>query len=237
VISAVHDRHVEESAPEALRAVAAADGWGWLRLRRPPGPTAAFGRLDALTPGYPRAAAAAEAHGFVPVVRAVGGRLAGYHQGALALDIAARHTEPRRQINARFRQIGRAVVDGLARLGLDARIGPVPGEYCAGKFSVNVGGRVKVAGTAQRMTARAVLFSAVVLVEDPDPVRAMLSEAYPLLGLEWDPQTLGCVSDIRPGVTTMDVGDVLLGELRRVLSLGRGDDETFPLERCWEVPV
>src|SRR5690242_18116540 len=38
---------------------------------------------------------------------------------------------------------------------------------------------------AQRMTARATLFSAVVLVEDPDPVRAMLAETYPLLGLDW----------------------------------------------------
>ena len=237
MISAVHDRHAEESAPEALRAVAASGGWGWLRLRRPSGPTAAFGRLDTLAPGYPRAAAAAEAHGFVPVVRAVGGRLAGYHQGALVLDIAARNAEPRRQITERFVQIGRAIADGLARLGLDARVGPVPGEYCAGKFSVNVGGRVKVAGTAQRMTAHALLFSAVVLVQDAGPVRAMLSETYPLLGLDWDPRTLGCVSDSLPGVTTMDVGDVLLGELARALSLGAGDGEDFPLERCWEVPI
>jgi hypothetical protein len=193
--------------------------------------------MDTLAPGYPRAATAAETHGFAPVVRAVGGRLVGYHEGALVLDIAARIAEPRRQINERFRQIGRALADGLGRLGLDARIGPVPGEYCAGKFSVNMGGRVKVAGTAQRMTSRAVLFSAVVLVEDPDPVRAMLSEAYPLLGLDWDPQTLGCVSTSLPGVTTMDVSNVLVGELARVLSVGAGDGETFPLERCWEVPL
>jgi octanoyl-[GcvH]:protein N-octanoyltransferase len=113
----------------------------------------------------------------------------------------------------------------------------VPGEYCAGKFSVNLGGRVKVAGTAQRMTTSALLFSAVVLVEDPDPVRAMLAEAYPLLGLDWDPHTLGCVSDSLSGVTTMDVRDVLLDELAPVLSLGGGDGENFPLERCWEVPL
>ena len=87
------------------------------------------------------------------------------------------------------------------------------------------------------MTAQALLFSAVVLVEDPGPVRAMLSEAYRLLGLDWDPQTLGCVSDSLPGVTTMDVGEVLLDELARVLSLGAGDGEDFPLERCWEVPL
>jgi hypothetical protein len=87
------------------------------------------------------------------------------------------------------------------------------------------------------MTSRAVLFSAVVLVEDPDPVRAMLSEVYPLLGLDWDPQTLGCVSTSLPGVTTMDVSNVLVGELARVLSVGAGDGETFPLERCWEVPL
>jgi hypothetical protein len=64
----------------------------------------------------------------------------------------------------------------------------------------------------------------------------MLSEAYPLLGLDCDPQTLGSVADSLPGVTTMDGGDVLLGELAGVLSLGAGDGENFPLERCWEVP-
>jgi octanoyl-[GcvH]:protein N-octanoyltransferase len=236
VISAVRDRHAAESKTEALKALAASDGWGWLRVRRPE-PTAAFGRLDTLRPGYSRAAAAAEAHGFVPVVRAVGGRLAAYHEGALVLDIAARHPEPRRQITERFRQVGRAVADALAGLGLDARVGPVPGEYCAGEYSVNVAGRVKVAGTAQRLTSRALLFSAVVLVENPEPVRALLSEAYPLLELDWDPRSFGCVGDRLPETTTADVGEALLGELGRILSLGRGDDESFPLGRCWEVPL
>lgn len=235
MISAVLDRHAGESASEALKALAVSDGWGWLRLRRPD-PTAAFGRLDTLRPGYSRAAAVAEAHGFLPVVRAVGGRLAAYHDGALVLDIAARHPQPRRQITERFRQIGSAVVEALTGLGLDARVGPVSGEYCAGEYSVNVAGRVKVAGTAQRLTSRALLFSAVLLVENPEPVRGVLSEAYPLLGLDWDPRTLGCVADCLPGVTTADVSDTLLGELGRVLSLGRGDGESFPLERCWEVP-
>ena len=37
-----------------------------LRIYRP-GPTAAFGRLDALAPGFGRACATARAHGFTPV--------------------------------------------------------------------------------------------------------------------------------------------------------------------------
>ena len=46
-----------------------------LRLVRP-GPTAAFGRLDALLPGYRRACALAREHGFTPVLRSVGGHAA-----------------------------------------------------------------------------------------------------------------------------------------------------------------
>lgn len=229
------DRSTIEWPLAALKALDAAPGWGWLRISRP-APAAAFSRRDTLARGYPRAAQAARAHGFEPVVRGVGGRLVAYHGGSLVLDIVARHPEPRRQIMERFRQVAYAVAGGLAGLGLDARVGPVPGEYCAGEFSVNVGGRVKVAGTAQRLTGRSVLFGVVVLVEDPEPVRAVLSDAYPLLGLDWDPGSLGCVADHLPGVSSAEVGDALLRELAPVLSISRGTRPVFPLDGCWEVP-
>lgn len=236
---------VQASAPaqmESLRAKLAVldetDDWGWLSVHQPV-PTAAFSRRDTLASGYPSAAAAARAHGFEPVVRPVGGRLAAYHEGALVVDVVARHPNPRVGISARFRQFGEAVAAALVTLGVDARVGPVPGEYCAGEFSVNAGGLTKLAGTAQRLRRNSVLFSAVVLVQNPEPVRAVLSDAYPLLGLTWDPRTVGSVSDHRPRVSIDEVKSALLRELGRVLPIGAAayqpwhGDQPIALEGCW----
>lgn len=229
-------------APLAAWAVLdAAEGWGWISACVP-GPTAAFGRRDTLAAGYPGATAAVRAHGFEPVIRPVGGRLAAYHEGALIVDVVARHPDPRVGITARFRQFGEAVAAALVTLGVDARVGPVPGEYCRGEFSVNAGGLTKLAGTAQRLRRNGVLFSAVVLVANPEPVRAVLSDAYPFLGLTWNPATVGSVSDHVPGVTIDEVKDVLSSELGKILPIGPAMaygawtiGQPVPLEDCWEV--
>lgn len=53
----------------------------------------------------------------------------------------------------------------LRRLDVpEARVGQVDGEYCPGEFSINVGGRAKVVGSAQRVTGTGALFSTVVQV-------------------------------------------------------------------------
>ena len=188
----------------------------WLRVHRP-APTAAFSRMDALAPGHAHAAAAASKHGFAPILRPAGGRLAAYHRDALVLDLVARHPEPHRHIRERFAQLGGWLVDVLTELGVDARLGEVAGEYCPGEFSVNAGGKTKLVGTAQRVTRLGFLISAVLLVADPEPVRAVLTDAYPLLGLAWDPTTVGCVADSVPGVTTDEVRDAILARLPRLL--------------------
>ena len=77
----------------------------------------------------------------------------------------------------------------------------MPGEYCPGEFSVNAAGTTKLVGTAQRLTRHGYLFSAVVLVTDPDPVREVLVDAYAALGLDWRPASVGAVADHAPGVT------------------------------------
>ena len=188
---------------------------GRLRVHRPR-PTAAFSRVDSLAPGFPAAQAAAEVRGFAPVVRPAGGRLAAYHRGALVLDLVAPHPEARRQIRERFSGAAAALARGLRELGVDARVGPVPGEYCPGDFSVNAGGATKLVGTAQRLTRHGYLFSAVVLVVDPEPVRTVLCAAYSALEFGWDPGSVGCVADAVPGVTVDDVAGVLVP---RVLGL------------------
>ncbi|WP_143028813.1 lipoate--protein ligase family protein [Quadrisphaera sp. DSM 44207] len=193
-------------------------GWGHLEVHRP-APTAAFSRRDALAGGFGQAQAAASARGFAPVVRPAGGRLAAYHGGALVLDVVARHPDPRADVRPRFAALGACLAAALRALGVDARVGAVPGEYCPGEFSVNARGATKIVGTAQRLTRRACYLSAVVLVEDAEPVRAVLSEAYPLIGLDWDPRTVGCVADEVPGASVEEVRAVLLEHLGRLLPL------------------
>ena len=182
---------------------------GLLRMHRPR-PTAAFSRRDSLAPGFSDASSAASDHGFAPVIRPSGGRLAAYHREALVLDLVAPHPAPHAAHRERFAVAASALADGLRTLGVDARPGPVPGEYCPGEFSVNARGATKLIGTAQRLTRHGYLFSAVVLVRDPEPVRAVLAATYPLLGLDWDPATVGSVADEVPGITVAEVAEVLV---------------------------
>ena len=190
---------------------------GLLRVQRPR-PTAAFSRRDSLAPGFADAAAAATEHGFAPVIRPAGGRLAAYHGEALVLDLVGPHPSPQEGHRARFAAAATALAEGLRTLGVDARPGAVPGEYCPGEFSVNARGATKLVGTAQRLTRHGYLFSVVVLVGDPEPVRAVLSATYPLLGLEWDRATVGSVASEVPGVTVAEVAGALVPRLLSLIT-------------------
>lgn len=186
-------------------------------------PTAAFSRRDTLSPGHPEAATAARRHGFEPVVRPVGGHLAGYDEGALVVHLWGAHAEPRADLRRRFEVVGAAVADALAGVGVPGvRVGPVPGEYCDGAWSVNAGGRVKLAGTGQRLFRRGYLVSAVVCVLRCDAARAMLVEAYGHLGLPLDPDTVGAVEDTVPGVGLDDVREAVAASLSRAVSGASG---------------
>lgn len=177
-------------------------------------PTAAFSRRDQLLPGYADAATAMTRHGFAPMLRPVGGHLAAYGPGALVIHLWAPHPDPRSGIRQRFALAGDALAGALRRVGVDARVGAVPGEYCDGEFSVNLAGRVKLAGTGQRIVRTGYLFSAVVMVGSSEPERAALVDGYAALGIAFDPATVGCVADAVPGVTLAEVRD----EVRRVLA-------------------
>jgi lipoate-protein ligase A len=180
-----------------------------LRVYRP-GPTVAFGRLDALRPGFPRAAEAARAHGFTPVLRAPGGHAAAFHAGCLGVDLTMPDDDPITGMQGRFASTGSSLADALRSVGVDARVGEVPGEYCPGRFSVNARGRVKLVGTAQRVVRRAWLFAAMVVVSEPESIEAVLVDVYAALELEFDPATAGAVSVEVPGVTVDDVEQAVL---------------------------
>lgn len=179
--------------------------------------TAAFSRLDSLRPGYPEARERLAQRGFEPIIRPVGGHLAVYGTGDLVIHLWGRHPSSRLHIRERFLLFGDALSRAFRTLGIDARIGPVPGEYCSGEFSVNDSGRAKLVGTGQRLTKDGYLLSAVVMVEPAGQVREALTDAYGSLGLDFRPETVGSVADSVPGVTVGDVRRAIASELRALL--------------------
>jgi octanoyl-[GcvH]:protein N-octanoyltransferase len=210
---------VEEAEPagaELLGRVASREIGATARLVRP-SPTVAFGRLDARAPGFEAAAVAARAHGFAAVVRTVGGHAAAYTDAAVVYEEVTPTERLAVEVRERFEAMAELVAGALGSLGVDARIGEIAGEYCPGEWSVSAGGRVKLAGIAQRLVSRAALVSAVIVVGDGARVRAVLVDVYAALGLDWDPRTAGAVDDVAPGVTVEAVREALIA--RRGLTI------------------
>ena len=87
------------------------------------------------------------------------------------------------------------------RLGLAARVGAVPGEYCPGTYSVNARGRTKLMGVGQRLVARAAHVGGVVVVGESRRIRDILIPVYEALRLTLDPATVGSLVDERFGLT------------------------------------
>ncbi len=175
-----------------------------------PAPTAAFSRRDTLRPGYEAAVAAVRELGFTPVVRPQGGSLAVYHRGSVVVDHVLRTPDASRDPIERFRRFAALHAAVLTGLGADARIGAVPGEYCPGDHSVNLGGTRKVVGSAQRVTRDGWLFSSIVQVTGASALRGPLTAAYARLGYDFDPATVGTLEDDLPGVTVEAVTAALL---------------------------
>ena len=196
-------------AGSLLAAIARGERRPVIRAYRPP-PTVAFGRRDAFLPGFAQAARAARGLGFAPVVRAQGGRAAAYDQGCVVLDEIMPAEDSAQGIQGRFAGEAERQARELRRLGVDARVGEVPGEYCPGAYTVNARGKKKLIGSAQRIVRGGWLFSSVVVVDSTERVAGDLKDGYDALGLAWDPGTVGSVADEEMGATVDDVKRVLL---------------------------
>lgn len=182
-----------ETSRALLRAVAAGEEPDTLRISRP-GPSVAFGRRDAIDPGYSSAVSAGRAAGFEPVERLAGGRAAVFHEQTVHVGITLHEPDPRPGVTPRFEATARAFQRALRALGVEARVGEVPGEYCPGRHSVNARGTVKLVGLAQRVVHRAAHLGAVVVVDEPDRIRTVLTPVYEALGLAWRPETIGSIA-------------------------------------------
>jgi octanoyl-[GcvH]:protein N-octanoyltransferase len=170
-----------------------------LRIFRP-GPTLAFGRLDVLLPGFAAASGAARRRGYTPVVRSAGGHAAVYDEDCLVVEHVTHEDDVTAGLQERFEAQSALLRGALAGLGADARIGELPGEYCAGAHSINLGGRIKVAGIAQRAVRNGALTTAVVVVGGGERLRALVAEIYGALGVAVDPARAGALDDELPGL-------------------------------------
>jgi octanoyl-[GcvH]:protein N-octanoyltransferase len=217
-----------------LRRVAAGELGATVRLHRP-GRELAFSKQDRAATGFQAAVAAARAAGFEPVVRLAGGRAAIFHEGTLALAWASPDPRPVARTRERFEVAAAVIAGALARLGIDARIGEVAGEYCPGAFSVNARGAVKLAGIGQRMIAGAAHVGAVVVAVNGDLIRSTLVPVYEALGLEWDPSTAGSVADDAPGTGLDEVEAALLAELGERFELEPAELDEGTLELAAEL--
>jgi octanoyl-[GcvH]:protein N-octanoyltransferase len=217
--SAGADPALDVALPHALLALVAASRRGpVLRVFRPRA-TVAFGRRDSFLPGFHGAVAAARGRAFTPVVRGAGGRAAAYDEGCLVVDLIMPAADSMTGIQARFSGEAELQARALRGLGVDARVGEVPGEYCPGEFSVNARGKTKLIGAAQRIVRGAWLLSSVVVVEPAAGIRAVLVDVYRELGVDWDPATTGSVADEVPGVSIDAVSAALLAEYAQTETL------------------
>jgi len=209
--------------------VAAGDLPETLRIARP-GTTVAFAKRDAVADSYENAVSAAREHGFEATLRLAGGRAAVFHDGTMEIGHAVPDDEPRAGIHDRFRNTADRLARALARLGVDARVGEVDGEYCPGRYSVNGRGAVKLAGIGQRVVGGGSHTGVVLVVEGEDRINAVLGPVYAALGLTWDPAASGSVRTEAPTAGWEAVRDAIVTEYAREYDLVESSVDAQTLE-------
>ncbi len=190
-----------------------------------PDDVVAFSVLDRVRPGFEAAVAAARAHGFDAMLRLAGGRAAVFSTQSLAFAWCLPVGDGREGIQARFERLAEIVRLALADLGLDARIGAVPGEYCPGDHSVNVAGRRKVMGVGQRLVKGAAHVGGVIVVREAERIARVLEPIYAAMELEFDPEAVGSADQDAPDLRLEEVRDALLARFAEQVALEAAEPE------------
>jgi len=203
-----------------------------LRIARP-GPFVAFGKRDVVSPGYADAVGAARAAGFEPIERLAGGRAAAFHAGTISFAHAIPDADPRSRVDERFEATAALAAAAFERLGVDARVGKVEGEYCPGAHSVNARGARKLMGVGQRLVSGGVHVGGLIVVDGAERLNGVLAPVYESLGLSWRPTATGSVAGEAPGATWDRVTAALIAEYedRHGLEVAELDEETLTLAR------
>ena len=121
-------------------------------------------------------------------------------------------------------------VAALRALGFDARVGEVQGEYCPGRYSINLGGRWKVMGVGQRLRRGVAHVGGVVAVSGHEAINEVLTPVYRALSFDWDPAVTGSLQAARSGTTTAEVSEALLAELSSFGEIAKGGLNRSTLE-------
>jgi octanoyl-[GcvH]:protein N-octanoyltransferase len=193
-------------------------GGGFLRIYRPQ-PTAAFSPRDTVSEHFAAARDALSALGFSTVERRAGGQLAVYDANALVIDLVVPHHEPHPHVIERFRQFSGAIASALRMLSVDARVGPLAGEYCPGDYSINGEGRIKLVGVAQRINRCGYHMGGVISVLSSPRSKAAVAAAYEIMGMEFRPETFGAISDLAAEVSFPALRSTLFGTILPLLKL------------------
>lgn len=207
-------------APETLRV--ALPGW-----------SVAFGKRDVVSRGYTEAVRAAREGGFEAVERLAGGRAAVFTDATISFAHAIPDGDPRAHVWRRFGATAELIARALARLGVDARVGEVEGEYCPGDHSVNARGVRKLVGIGQRLVSGGAHVGGVVVVDRADWVNEILTPVYAALGLGWRPEATGAVTDEAPDATWEAVAGAIRAEYGERYELVPADlnEDTLALAR------
>jgi lipoate-protein ligase A len=214
-----------------LREVAIGKRAETLRLYRP-GDVVAFSTTDLRRPGFSGALRAARRSGFDAALRLAGGAAAVFSTGTLAFAWCTPERDERAGIRARFARTAEWVARALRRLGVDARVGEVPGAYCPGDWSVNARGHRKLMGVGQRVVRGAAHTGGVIVVAASGRVRAVLEPVYAELDYPFDPASAGAIEDEVGPVSLAAVREALVRELAAERELRAGSLDSAALEQA-----
>ena len=200
-----------------------------------PATSVVFGPQDARCAGFDEAVAAARAGGFGTVMRLGGGRAAVFHEETIAFAWTMPHPTPRDSVDVRFDEIAEIMATAFRRLGIDARVGEVPGEYCPGRHSVNARGKTKLMGVGQRVVRRAAHVGGVVVVGGTQRIKDVLVPVYKALGAGWDPDATGSIQDEAPGADYEAVLRAICEEFGARYELETGQLSEATLALAWDL--
>lgn len=207
-------QHVMNESARMIEYVAATPELGpQLQVYTPPR-TVAFSRRETFLPGFGRAKEIAKEFGYEPIIRTSGGRAVAYDEHSLVFDLVVPEPQIRYNSEFIFREFGQMLVSTMRSLGVDARIGEVPLEYCPGRYSINARGEKKLIGTSQRAAAGARLVSGVLLLDNTDGIAEVLTAVNGALEFEWNPATVDSLRDELGSVDRAMVKRVISHELR-----------------------
>ena len=187
----------------------------------------AFGPQDITDPGFLKAVELGRSQGFDGIRRLVGGRAAMFHQGTLAFGLTLTDDQPRENIDKNFQLMTSLLLGALARLGVEAEIGPVIGEYCPGKYSINSQGKFKLAGIGQRLAKNATYIGGVISYQQNLIAEQILALVYSTLNLELDPNSFGNIKTISPTVSYNALAQAILEEFQTKFYI---EEEKIPIE-------